>query len=30
MIVVVLVPASTAFANTGFYSDQIASERARR
>jgi hypothetical protein len=26
----VLVPASTAFANTGFHSGQIASERARK
>ena len=30
LIVLVLVPASTAFANTGFHRDQIASERARR
>jgi NADH dehydrogenase len=29
-IVLVLFPASTAIANTGFHSDQIASERARR
>jgi hypothetical protein len=28
--VLVLVPASTAFANTGFHRVQIASERARR